>query len=148
VPAGDEDAGDWPTTARPGGASGPAPEPGPEPATRNGAPPRSRAGGGRQAGERPASGRQPRSRGAARSSGDDRPAAGARWEGGGDEPPFDPDYDPPVRDAPGYEGFDPGDEPLDEVIDEQTARQTSEQQALQLLQQTLGAEKIGEVEAR
>jgi DNA polymerase-3 subunit gamma/tau len=33
-------------------------------------------------------------------------------------------------------------------VDERTARQTSEQQALQLLQQTLGAEKIGEVDAR
>jgi DNA polymerase-3 subunit gamma/tau len=44
---------------------------------------------------------------------------------------------------PGYEGFDPGDEPLDDVIDEQTARRSSEEQALQLLRQTLGAEKIG-----
>jgi len=151
VPAGAEDAGDWPTTARPGGASAPAPEPDPEPSARNGAPSRSRAGGGRQAAERPAGGgRQARGRGttAARSPGNDRPATGGRWEGGAEEPPFDPDYDPPVRDVPGYEGFDPGDEPLDEVIDEQTARQTSEQQALQLLQQTLGAEKIGEVEAR
>jgi DNA polymerase-3 subunit gamma/tau len=153
APAADEDAGDWPTTARPGGAPGPAPEPDPEPAARAAAPARPRSGGGRQSGERPAGGRQPRGRGA-RGGGDapkpsnnDRPAPGVRWEGA-DEPPFDPDYDPPVRDVPGYEGFDPGDEPLDEVIDEQTARQTSEQQALQLLQQTLGAEKIGEVDAR
>jgi DNA polymerase III subunit gamma/tau len=58
-----------------------------------------------------------------------------------DEPPYDPDYDGPVRDAQ-YEGFDPGDEPLDDVVDEQTARRSSEEQALQLLQQTLGAEKI------
>ncbi|MEQ4305249.1 DNA polymerase III subunit gamma and tau [Plantactinospora sp. B6F1] len=67
------------------------------------------------------------------------------WAG---EPPYDPDYDGP-RPQPasiGYEGFDPGDEPLDEVIDERTARQTSEQQAVQLLQQTLGAERIGEVD--
>jgi DNA polymerase-3 subunit gamma/tau len=64
-----------------------------------------------------------------------------------DEPPYDPDYDPPVRDGrAGYEGFDPGDEPLDD--DEQSVRQTSEQQALQLLQQALGAEKIDEVDAR
>jgi DNA polymerase-3 subunit gamma/tau len=63
-----------------------------------------------------------------------------------DEPPYDPDYDTPVRDTGGYEGFDPGDEPLDEVIDEQTVRQTSEQQALHLLQQGLGAEKIGELD--
>jgi DNA polymerase-3 subunit gamma/tau len=53
-----------------------------------------------------------------------------------------------VRDARTHEGFDPGDEPLDEIIDEQTARQTGEQHALQLLQQTLGVEKIGEVETR
>jgi DNA polymerase-3 subunit gamma/tau len=50
-----------------------------------------------------------------------------------EEPPPDPEY----------EGFDPGDEPLDDIVDEQTARQTSEEQALQLLRQTLGAEKIG-----
>jgi DNA polymerase-3 subunit gamma/tau len=43
-----------------------------------------------------------------------------------------------------YEGFDPGDEPLDDVIDEKTARQSSEQQAMQLLQEAFGAEKIGE----
>jgi DNA polymerase-3 subunit gamma/tau len=67
------------------------------------------------------------------------------WAG---EPPYDPEYDGPVRAVPTYEGFDPGDEPLDEVVSEQTARQTSEQQALQLLQQALGAEKIGEIEIR
>jgi DNA polymerase-3 subunit gamma/tau len=63
-----------------------------------------------------------------------------------DEPPYDPDYDAPVRDskAAAYEGFDPGDEPLDDVIDEKTARQSSEQQAMQLLQDMFGAEKIGE----
>ncbi|WP_345636613.1 hypothetical protein [Rugosimonospora acidiphila] len=65
-----------------------------------------------------------------------------------DEPPYDPDYDPPVRDALVHEGFDPGDEPLDEIVNDQTAHLTSEQQALQLLQQTLGAEKIGEVDVR
>jgi DNA polymerase-3 subunit gamma/tau len=77
----------------------------------------------------------------------DRQASPSQWDGS-DEPPYDPDYDPPVRDSRAYEGFDPGDEPTDEVIDEQAARQTSEQQALALLQQTLGAEKIGEVDAR
>jgi DNA polymerase-3 subunit gamma/tau len=70
------------------------------------------------------------------------------WSDGppADEPPYDPDYDAPVRDrkAAAYEGFDPGDEPLDEVIDEKTARQSSEQQAMQLLQDMFGAEKIGE----
>ena len=50
--------------------------------------------------------------------------------------------------APAYEGFDPGDEPLDEVIDERTARQSSEEQAVQLLRETFGAEKIDEVDAR
>jgi DNA polymerase III subunit gamma/tau len=64
---------------------------------------------------------------------------------GAEEPPYDPDYDGPVRATPvAYEGFDPGDEPLDEVMDENTARQSSEQQAMQLLQEALGAEKIGE----
>ncbi len=61
---------------------------------------------------------------------------------GAEEPPYDPDYDGP---APGIEGFDPGDEPLDDVIDEKTARQSSEQQAMQLLKEAFGAEKIGEV---
>ncbi|EEP72166.1 hypothetical protein MCAG_02493 [Micromonospora sp. ATCC 39149] len=50
--------------------------------------------------------------------------------------------------APAYEGFDPGDEPLDEVIDERTARQSSEEQAVQLLREVFGAEKIDEVDAR
>lgn len=71
------------------------------------------------------------------------------------EPPYDPDFDGPVRDgagrpggaqraaAPAYEGFDPGDEPLDEIIDEKTARESSEEQAVRLLRETFGgAEKI------
>jgi DNA polymerase III subunit gamma/tau len=58
-----------------------------------------------------------------------------------EEPPYDPDYDPPVGD-PQYPGFDPGDEPTDEVIDERTARESSEEQALRLLTEALGAEKI------
>ncbi|XTZ15003.1 DNA polymerase III subunit gamma and tau [Micromonospora echinospora] len=84
------------------------------------------------------------------------------------EPPYDPDYDGPLRGgrantpagrapsgaaapqpaAPSYEGFDPGDEPLDDVIDEKTARQSSEEQAVQLLREVFGAEKIDEVDAR
>jgi DNA polymerase-3 subunit gamma/tau len=60
-----------------------------------------------------------------------------------DEPPYDPDYDPPARDPL---GFDPGDEPLDDVIDEKTARRSGEEQALRLLAEQLGAEKIGESE--
>jgi DNA polymerase-3 subunit gamma/tau len=81
-------------------------------------------------------------------------AAGSAWSDGSpaEEPPYDPDYDGPIR--PGMngaaptatiEGFDPGDEPLDVVIDEKTARQSSEQQAVQLLRDAFGgAEKIGE----
>jgi DNA polymerase-3 subunit gamma/tau len=82
------------------------------------------------------------------STGPAAPATGADWPDGADaeEPPYDPDYDGPVRGAPvAYEGFDPGDEPLDDVLDEKTARQSSEQQAMQLLQDAFGAEKIGEV---
>ncbi|MEU8328468.1 DNA polymerase III subunit gamma and tau [Micromonospora sp. NPDC048839] len=83
-----------------------------------------------------------------------RPVADAEWAG---EPPYDPDFDGPVRGgrpggaapaAPVYEGFDPGDEPLDEVIDEKTARESSEEQAVRLLRETFGAEKIDEVDAR
>ena len=80
-----------------------------------------------------------------------RKTADADWAG---EPPYDPDYDGPIRAgatppaAPAYEGFDPGDEPLDEVIDERTARQSSEEQAVQLLREAFGAEKIDEVDAR
>ncbi|SCL66650.1 DNA polymerase III subunit gamma and tau [Micromonospora chersina] len=82
-----------------------------------------------------------------------RKTADADWAG---EPPYDPDYDGPVGNrsagaapaAPAYEGFDPGDEPLDDVIDERTARQSSEEQAVQLLREAFGAEKIDEVDAR
>jgi DNA polymerase-3 subunit gamma/tau len=81
-------------------------------------------------------------------------AAGSAWSDGSpaEEPPYDPDYDGPIRPGmnggaptPTIEGFDPGDEPLDVVIDEKTARQSSEQQAVQLLRDAFGgAEKIGE----
>ncbi|MFF5174163.1 DNA polymerase III subunit gamma and tau [Micromonospora sp. NPDC000089] len=78
-----------------------------------------------------------------------RPVADAEWAG---EPPYDPDFDGPVRAGaaatPAYEGFDPGDEPLDEVIDEKTARESSEEQAVRLLRDAFGAEKIDEVDAR
>lgn len=47
-----------------------------------------------------------------------------------------------------HEGFDPGDEPLDEVIDERTARQSSEEQAVRLLREAFGAERIDEVKSR
>ncbi|MGC4804216.1 DNA polymerase III subunit gamma and tau [Micromonospora sp. DT233] len=95
-------------------------------------------------------------RGGPRTQNGARRTADADWAG---EPPYDPDYDGPVRGGgggrsgaaaatPAYEGFDPGDEPLDEVIDERTARQSSEEQAVQLLREAFGAEKIDEVDAR
>ncbi|MFG1899291.1 DNA polymerase III subunit gamma and tau [Micromonospora carbonacea] len=107
------------------------------------------AGSGLAAARAAAAGRGARTQNGARKTAD------ADWAG---EPPYDPDYDGPVRGggrpgpaasaAPAYEGFDPGDEPLDEVIDERTARQSSEEQAVQLLREALGAEKIDEVDAR
>ena len=72
-------------------------------------------------------------------------AAAGAWSDGSptEEAPYDPEYDGPPPGAV-YDGFDPGDEPLDDVIDEKTARQSSEQQAVQLLQEAFGAEKISE----
>jgi DNA polymerase III subunit gamma/tau len=110
----------------------------------------SRAAGSGFAGNRPqagapsrGAGRPPTTRGRASSS-----SNGARDEEPLEEPPYDPEYDgPPGSAARTYAGFDPGDEPLDDA-EEQATRQTSEQQALALLQQTLGAEKIGEIDAR
>jgi DNA polymerase-3 subunit gamma/tau len=107
---------------------------------------------------RGATGRRPASNGRTTRAGTTRPstAGGATarrgggddtWAGSGDEePPYDPEFDGPAR-RPGYEGFDPGDEPDDEA-DANAVRQTSEQQALDLLRQTLGAEKIDEVDTR
>jgi DNA polymerase-3 subunit gamma/tau len=105
-----------------------------------------RVGPGLAAARAAAAGRGARTSAATRTA-DDGPAptADRDWAG---EPPYDPEFDGPPRGAASYEGFDPGDEPLDEVIDEKTARQTSEQQAVQLLQQTLGAERIGEIDAK
>ena len=75
-------------------------------------------------------------------------SVGDAWSDGSptEEAPYDPEYDgpPPAAGRRPYEGFDPGDEPLDDVIDEKTARQSSEQQAMQLLQDAFGAEKISE----
>lgn len=157
------DGGDWPEPARPGGAN-PAPVAGTatQTATRPDAGPAARADAGPAAPHavangsvpgKPAGNGQPSAglaaaRAAAAGRGP-RPQAPVRtadreWAG---DPPYDPDYDGPTPAAGvGYEGFDPGDEPLDEVVDERTARQTSEQQAVQLLQQTLGAERIGEID--
>jgi DNA polymerase III subunit gamma/tau len=54
---------------------------------------------------------------------------------------------PPRKAAPkaaADPGFDPGDEPLDDEVDPATARQSSEEQAIRLLTEQLGAERIGE----
>ncbi|WP_412540944.1 DNA polymerase III subunit gamma and tau [Longispora sp. K20-0274] len=47
----------------------------------------------------------------------------------------------PVQVVPEYEGFEPGDEPGDEVVDKD-APLNSEEQAMKLLSEVLGAEKI------
>jgi DNA polymerase-3 subunit gamma/tau len=140
--AGDADDS-WPTPARPGGGQVSTPAApttdAPTPAAKEQATSAPRPRGGTRA--RPSA--EP-----GKSNKSNKSNKGARTAGSSDEePPYDPDYDAPVRDPRAYEGFDPGDEPLDDV-DEQAARQTSEQQALQLLQQALGAEKIGEVDRR
>ncbi|MFY1634734.1 DNA polymerase III subunit gamma and tau [Solwaraspora sp. WMMB335] len=165
-----DDEGDWPETAQPGGGNlangnsaggGPAGDGGPG----------GTIGPGAKVGA-PSPGGWPTAQAAAETA-VSRPGAGVRpvtvprqapptgatgrWPDGSlaEEPPYDPEFDGPARTPvavaspkPTYEGFDPGDEPLDEVVDEQTARQTSEEQAMQLLRQALGAEKIGEIDAR
>ncbi|MFV2021583.1 DNA polymerase III subunit gamma and tau [Micromonospora sp. LOL_023] len=171
------DESDWPEPARPGGGqpggatsvgdgSGPADDGRHDNGNGNGS--QHRNGGQRGGGGRPATAGPSAAAGAVRAPGA-RPGGGAaqsgspRADGGtwsdgspAEEPPYDPDYDGPARPAVAspaagtatYEGFDPGDEPLDEVVDEKTARQSSEEQAMQLLRQALGAEKIGEIDAR
>ncbi|MDG9673239.1 DNA polymerase III subunit gamma and tau [Micromonospora sp. DH14] len=129
---------------RPGGRGNPTPA-ARQPATAGGAPVSSAIAAARAA----AAGRGARTGAAA------RPVADAEWAG---EPPYDPDFDGPTRAGrpggaapaatPVYEGFDPGDEPLDEIIDEKTARESSEEQAVRLLREAFGAEKINEVDAR
>ncbi|MEV1329641.1 DNA polymerase III subunit gamma and tau [Micromonospora costi] len=158
---------DWPEPARPGGAAPAAPVSPGAPAARAGAPggtatPADAAATPRQAAAPNGSGAPVSSAIAAaraaaagrgpRTAQPARPAADNDWAG---EPPYDPDYDGPVRPGGGrpaatpvYEGFDPGDEPLDDVIDEKTARESSEEQAVRLLREALGAEKIDEVDAR
>jgi DNA polymerase III subunit gamma/tau len=68
------------------------------------------------------------------------------WPEGDEEPPYDPEFDGPVA-SDAHVGFDPGDEP-DNDADSETVRQTSEQQALDLLREALGAEKIVEIDNR
>ncbi|MEJ3742246.1 DNA polymerase III subunit gamma and tau [Actinomycetes bacterium KLBMP 9797] len=140
---------DWPEPARPGGVAPAAPAP-PAPPAKT---PPARPTVERKTVERNTAGRTPAGRTeAGRNTAErntaERKTADSDWAG---EPPYDPDYDGPsgkraaTAATPVYEGFDPGDEPTDEVVDERTARQSSEQQAVQLLQQAFGAEKIGEV---
>ncbi|WNM42160.1 DNA polymerase III subunit gamma and tau [Micromonospora halotolerans] len=163
---------DWPEAARPGGAAAVATAPAPaavstaatapavpKPAgpavtapspSGGGAPKNSAIAAARAAAAAAAGGGPSKGPRAAQAT---RKTADAEWAG---EPPYDPDYDGPVAGrsaaaapaAPAYEGFDPGDEPLDDVIDERTARQSSEEQAVQLLREAFGAEKIDEVDAR
>jgi DNA polymerase III subunit gamma/tau len=68
------------------------------------------------------------------------------WPDSNEEPPYDPEFDGPVASA-AHVGFDPGDEPDDDA-DSEAVRQTSEQQALDLLRDALGAEKIAEIDNR
>ncbi|WP_326555854.1 DNA polymerase III subunit gamma and tau [Micromonospora sp. NBC_01813] len=149
-PAAGGDESDWPEPARPGGG-----QPGGATSVGDGSRPADDGRPDNGNGSQRPNGSQ-RGGGAAQ-SGSSR-TAGGTWSDGSpaEEPPYDPDYDGPARPAAAspaastatYEGFDPGDEPLDEVVDEKTARQSSEEQAMQLLRQALGAEKIGEIDAR
>jgi DNA polymerase-3 subunit gamma/tau len=133
------DDGDWPTPARPGGnaaAPAEAPQPSREPAAA-----RSKA-----AAKRPEPARAPANRStpnqARAAAATANPARRPGRDDGPppDEPPFDPDYDRPTT----YEGFDPGDEPLDDAVDPSQARTSGEEQAIALLTEKLGAERIGE----
>jgi DNA polymerase-3 subunit gamma/tau len=70
----------------------------------------------------------------------DTPSAKGQYGPGrdDDEPPWD------RVQPPAYEGFGPGDEPLDDAVDPAKARQSSEEQAIKLLSEQLGAERISE----
>ncbi|HEX6869464.1 MAG TPA: DNA polymerase III subunit gamma and tau [Micromonosporaceae bacterium] len=166
----EDDGGDWPTPAQPGGGMGAATadavaEPaaparsagarGAATTSRSGSPDRGNAGSVRDGGRASA---PSRTEAAARPAGRGRSGPGARagttpagsaWSDGPppDEPPFDPDYDRAPAGGRGtslYEGFDPGDEPLDDGVDPSVARQTSEEQAIRLLSEQLGAERIAD----
>ncbi|MDG4804205.1 DNA polymerase III subunit gamma and tau [Micromonospora sp. WMMD980] len=161
--AGSGGAEDWPAAARPGGGTatatatpavskpaGPAATPPPSAKGAAGGPRNSAIAAARAAAAAAAGGGPGKGTRAAQAG---QPAADVEWAG---EPPYDPDFDGPIRPGqrgaapatPAYEGFDPGDEPLDEVIDERTARQSSEEQAVALLREAFGAERINEVDAR
>jgi DNA polymerase-3 subunit gamma/tau len=156
APAPSDDDGDWPTTARPGGGDAAAPSAPtsstPAPPVARATPPTAPARGAPAAPARAAASpapvkaarpapakREPAPRGNRPAPSRGGTAAGRDDGPPPDEPPFDPDYDR----APSYEGFDPGDEPLDDAVDPALARQSSEDQAIALLTEKLGAERIG-----
>jgi len=126
APAADED---WPTPARLGGGTVATAPPQTPPAAVPDPRPARASRPAKAAPRKPAADKTP-------------PAAETAWSDGPPpgEPPFDPDYDAPG----GGLGFDPGDEPADD--EPEAVRETSEQQALRLLTEELGAEKIGETE--
>ncbi len=135
APVGDDG---WPTPAALGGpADQSAPAGGVGPAS-----PAKQSGNGRTAPKAPSRPAQDgtRSRAGDSSAGRANPAGTGFADGSPlDEPPWDPDYDAAPR--AGYESFDPGDEPLD---DGTVVRETSEEQAIRVLTEHFGAEKIGE----
>ncbi|MFI7603541.1 DNA polymerase III subunit gamma and tau [Micromonospora sp. NPDC049366] len=148
--AGQDGAADQPGTGRPSGQNAPGPVGAASPSA---APATPRQGAGGPVNSAIAAARAAAARGS-RTAQPARQTADSDWAG---EPPYDPDYDGPVRPGaarpaapatPVYEGFDPGDEPTDDVIDEKTARESSEEQAVRLLREAFGAEKINEVDAR
>jgi DNA polymerase-3 subunit gamma/tau len=110
---------DWPTPARPGGGDG------------VGAGPDAGLGAGLGADAKPTAPR-PAPKGRA-SKGRGGPAPVART---------------PARETAAEPAFDPGDEPIDDAVDPASARQSSEEQAIRLLAEHLGAERIGEPDPR
>ncbi|HEY8534068.1 MAG TPA: DNA polymerase III subunit gamma and tau [Micromonospora sp.] len=65
-----------------------------------------------------------------------------------EDPPDDVEYDIPDAEYAAFDGFSPDDDVLDEEFDAPAEQQISEQEALRLLTEELGAEKIGEEELR
>ena len=144
TPSRTADDAEWPTPARPGGdAAAPlaAPatsEPGATAGLARSKAPAKRSEPARTPTTRPSQS-QPRSgQNSSRAATPRRPAGDDAAPP--DEPPIDPDDDRP----PTYEGFDPGDEPLDDPVDPAQVRQSGEEQAIALLTEKLGAERIGD----
>jgi len=150
VPAAAPPASDWPTPARPGGDSDEAdPAPAKAAGRGGGRGSGSSGGGGRSKGAATKSGgrggaRGPSAAGSTGTSSAGTTPSGARGPAGdavrGDGNGWNEAWND-VEVPPGFDEFDPGDEPLD---DASATRRTSEEQALQLLTEKLGAEKIGE----